>query len=89
VFQRRDLVKNLVLLLAGAAGGYWFALHGRSTAKSLPLSTAADLPHRFEHYYRTHPNETIIGAVMLGLILYLAYGKQAAGGGGGGAKGRR
>ena len=72
-------MRDLVLLLVGGVAGYYLALQGRGRRIVSSLPDASDIPHRFQHYYRNHPNEVIIGAVMLAIIFYLASGKKGGG----------
>jgi hypothetical protein len=78
----RRFLRDLAMLILGAAGGYSLARHrgGR-----LPLPNGvADLPHRIQRYQQTHPNEVLIGAALVAVILFLAFGNRS-----GGKKGKR
>ncbi len=74
--MRSGWARDLALVALGAVGGYWFAVSGRVKARALPLGQAANLPARIEDYYHTHPNEVIVGAALVAVIVWLAWGKR-------------
>lgn len=63
----RGRARDLLLLLVGGVAGYLIAVNTRVGRAPLPT----DLPRKAEAYYRTHPNETIVGAVLLAVIVLL------------------
>ena len=82
--RNRGLLRDLLLVAVGAVGGYYFATQGRQRLRGgmvpgLP-DAAADLPTRFMRYYQTHTNEVIVGAVLVGVILYLMMNRKGGGG---------
>ena len=82
--RTRGLLQNLVFLAVGAAGGYLYATQGRKIrgggmVPGLP-DAAGDLPTRFQRYYQTHTYEVIVGAVLVGVIVYLLTNRKKGGG---------
>ncbi len=77
----RGWPRDLLLVLLGAALGYLAAAQTRVGRARLPQN----LPQRAEAYYRTHPNEVVIGGVLVAIILLLLFTRR----GGGTARARR
>jgi hypothetical protein len=85
--RKANWLRDIALVAVGALAGYFYAALGRKPGMipALPQKlppAATGLPARFEAYYRTHQAEVIVGAVLVGIILYLAFGR-------GGGKKRR
>ena len=81
--RNRGLLRDLALVALGAVLGYYYATQGRRHLRGgmvpgLP-DAAADLPTRFLRYYQTHTNEVIVGAVLVGVILYLMMNRKGGG----------
>jgi hypothetical protein len=78
--RNKALLHDLILLAVGACLGYFYAIYGRRLGLGLPeIPVASGWVARAQAYQRAHPTEVLVGAVLLGVILYLAFGRGKGG----------